>query len=149
MSLLRSEQQLVLNDVLVAFEKSVDHYRDAANFLSLVPPGETLRRIARERDRLVQRLIQAVHAAGDLPSVPDEDRESVEKLYHRLHAGLSRDEVKDVLQQRLEAERALGDTVAEARGAGWADNQAALLGDLERHVQAATARLQDLLQSHG
>lgn len=147
MNLIRNKQQTVLHDLLVATRKSVDHYRDAADFLGALRAGNELRSIANERDRLVEGLEQAVKESGDLPSVPDEDRESVEKLFHRVHASLSSDEVQDVLQQRLDAEQAFARELAAIHDTGSVGKDAGLLAAMEEHVQFVIKRLNELLQA--
>lgn len=147
MTLIRNKQQLALHDLLVATRKTADHYRDAADFLGFIPASDELRRVASERERLIERLERAVRQAGDLPSLPDEDRESVEKFLHHVHANLSSDEVQDILRQRLDAEREFAHllgSVEDAENVGGDDPR--LLGDIEDHVHSVTARLERLLQ---
>lgn len=148
MTIVRNNQQLALNDLFVAGTKTADHYRDAADFLGSLPPSQVLRGIASERDKLVQRLEQAVRASEDLPSVPDEDRESVEKLFHRVHASLSDDQIKDILQQRLDAEEEFARIVTDIREAGWMENEPELLADVDQHIQSAKMKLRELMGNY-
>lgn len=145
MNLFRNPQQLALNDILVAVRASADQYRDAADFVESRGASEELRRIANERDALVRRLEQAVRLAGDLPSVPDEDRESVEKLFHRLHASLSKDEIRDIMRQRLDTEYELARIVSAIRESGSVDDYLGLIEDVQRHVQVVITQLEQLL----
>lgn len=145
MNLIRNPQQLALNDLLVAIRASADHYRDAAAFVESWTASEDLGRIAGERDALVQRLEEAVRSAGDLPSVPDEDRESVEKLFHRLHASLSRDEIHDIMRQRLDAERQLAGLVSAIRESESVGDYRGLIDDIQQHVQAVSKHVEHLL----
>lgn len=146
MSLLRNDQQVALNDLLVESEKSADHYRDSADFLGSLPPSLELNRIAGEREQLSQELSEAVRASGDFPSVPDEDLESVEKLFHRVHASLSHDEMRDVLQLRLDAEEEFARQIEDARQHGLTAGHETLIGELQQHVQSSIARLRGMLQ---
>ncbi len=145
MNLIRNPQQLALNDMVVAMRASADHYRDAADFVESRAASEELGRIAGERDALVQRLKEAVRSAGDLPSVPDEDRESVEKFFHRLHASLSKDEVHDIMRQRLDAERELEHLASAIGESGSAGDYLGLMDDIQRHVQLVIRRVEHLL----
>ncbi|MGQ9424459.1 hypothetical protein ACXYTJ_00745 [Gilvimarinus sp. F26214L] len=143
MSIIRSEQEAALNDLLVSSEKSVDHYQDAAEYLRGHKPSGILRAIAGERQTLVEDLQDAVRATGDLPSAPDEDRESVEKLLHRVHASLSEDEIQDLVRQRMEGEGELLERLSVLRRSGWENST--LMGRFDAHLRSVRERLQDLL----
>jgi uncharacterized protein (TIGR02284 family) len=147
MSIFRSDQQVALNDLLVASEKTADHYRDSADFLDGLEVSEGLRSIADERDALAQRLRDAIQSSGDLPSAPDEDRESVEQLFHRVHASLSHDEIRDVLQQRLEGEEHFESLLRDAREAGWTRGSEGLVREIETHIAATRQRVQGMFEA--
>lgn len=148
MSIFRSDQQVALHDLLVTSEKSADHYRDSADFLAGLNVSEKLKTIADERDELAQHLTQAIQSLGDLPSAPDEDRESVEKLFHRVHASLSQDEIRDILRQRLDGEAHFEYLIRSAREAGWTKGIEDVVGEIEAHVEATKHKVQTLLDSY-
>lgn len=144
MNLIRDDQQLGLNDLLVAIQKSSDHYRDAASYLESSYPSSELWQIARERDQIASQLRRAIRELGDLPSAPDEDRESVEKLFHRVHASLSENEIQDLLDQRLDAEREFMANLERIRREEWAQEKSLLLSELGEHTRATITRLEEL-----
>jgi hypothetical protein len=144
MSLLRSDEQVALNDLLVASETSVDHYRDTAELVLHSPVSKEMQAVANERQALVKQLEYAVRASGDLPSEPDADRESVEKLYHRVHAAVADDEIGDLLEQRLHGEHELARQVAMIREKQWAPQHDGLIAAIGRHAQHTIARLEAL-----
>jgi hypothetical protein len=148
MSIFRSDQQVALNDLLVESEKTADHYRDSADFLEGLEVSEALRNIADQRDRLAERLREAIRSHGDLPSAPDEDRESVEKLFHRVHASLSQDEIRDILQQRLDGEKHFETIIQKDREAGWMKGIEDVVDDIQQHVESTKRQVQNLLQSY-
>ncbi|MCW8193810.1 hypothetical protein F6455_03290 [Proteobacteria bacterium 005FR1] len=148
MSIFRTDQQVALNDLLVESEKTADHYRDSADFLEGLEVSAKLRAIADERDRLVQRLRQAIQSIGDLPKAPDEDRESVEKLFHRMHASMSRDEIRDILQQRLDGEDHFEAVIQRARDAGWTKGIEDVVAEIQQHVDATRSQVQSLCESY-
>lgn len=145
MSLLRTKQQVALQDLLIASKDSVDHYRDAAAFLESPGVTDTLCQIADQRADLIERLELAIRDTGDLPSAPDADLEDSERLFHRLRAALSPDETEAVLRQRLDAEQHLMHLVKQGEKAGLFQPYDTLLNELARHIETVTERLQELL----
>lgn len=146
MNLLRTDQQVAFNDLLIACRKSADHYRDAMDIIDSPAAKAALQPIAQERTEFVERLDRAVRALEDLPSGPDPDKESLEKIYHRLRAALSGNDEREVLEQRLAAEQQLSELVDAAREADPDARHHALLGDLEAHIETVSARLRALEQ---
>ncbi|WP_049722838.1 hypothetical protein [Gilvimarinus polysaccharolyticus] len=107
MSVLRNDVQVALNDLHVALMQSADHYRYAAEFVTDKLTCELFDTIAHARDLLAKEAEEAVRNSGDLPSVPDADRETGEQLLQRLEAAFSAHETEGVIYQRLEAESQL------------------------------------------
>lgn len=105
MSILRSEQQVALQELHRMAQKSVDHFEDSAEFVEDEAAAQLFKRLASEREQLAQQLAQAIRDTGDLPAAPDADREAGEQLIHRLHAWFTADQTQDVLEQRLNAEQ--------------------------------------------
>ncbi|WP_041522118.1 hypothetical protein [Gilvimarinus agarilyticus] len=105
MSVLRTELQVALNDLHVALMESADHYRYAAEFVTDERTGKLFETLAEARDLLADEAEEAIRDAGDLPSVPDADRETGEHLLQRLEAVFSADQAADVMAQRLEGEQ--------------------------------------------
>ncbi|SDK25090.1 hypothetical protein [Microbulbifer yueqingensis] len=120
MALIRDDRETALNDLHMAFRHSADNYRDAAEFLDDPEASERCLAIARGRDELAERVAEEIRALGELPSVPDRDRETGEQLLQRLEAMFSPDETTRVLLQRRDAEHELltllrGDELAPLR----------------------------------
>lgn len=107
MTLIRDERETALNDLHMAFRHSADNYRDAAEFLDDPDASHRCEAIARERDALADSAADEIRALGELPSVPDRDRETGEQLLQRLGAMFSPDETSRVLEQRRDADREL------------------------------------------
>ncbi|MBC53452.1 MAG: hypothetical protein CMQ34_06395 [Gammaproteobacteria bacterium] len=113
MGILRSAQQVALQELHQLAQESVDHYRDSAEFVDDSTAAQLFKRIADQRASLVANVAQAIRETGDLPAAPDADRETGEQLLHRLHAWFTADQTQDVLQQRLQAEEDLATALAE------------------------------------
>ena len=146
MTLIRSDQQVALNDLLVAIQKIIDHCRDAEKLLPESAITHELHAQASQHELVIPKLENVIRTLGDLPSVPDPDRESGEMLIHHLGAELSADYEKETLEQRIHAEQEVTRLVNAAREAGADESCAALLDTIADNAAQATGRLQALLQ---
>lgn len=149
MSIIRTDKEVALNDLLVASRETVDHYRDAAEFLEDVKITSILREIADQREPFVARLTHAVRALGDLPSMPDPDKETGAMLLHHAGAFLSDDYATEVLQQRIEAEQHLAELIEAGRAVGLEEECETLLDEISEHVARTNNQLQQLLKQTG
>lgn len=141
MSLIRTDEEVALNDLLVASRESVDHYRDAGDFLEDKKFTDVLRAIASQREPFIARFEQVIRAIGELPSVPDPDKETGAMLMHHAGALLSKDYSLDVVEQRLTAEEHLTVLTNNARSVGI---DAKLLEDFSTHLAQVNQQLRDL-----
>ncbi|MFI2810209.1 MULTISPECIES: hypothetical protein [Microbulbifer] len=107
MALIRDDVQVALHDLHVALKHSADSYSHAADFLNDAGASNRCRSIASERDKLAALVAAAVREAGDLPAVPDSEREVGEQLLQRLESLFSADQAREVMAQRREADREL------------------------------------------
>src|SRR5690606_22385195 len=80
--------------------------------------SKTFINIARGREPLISQIENAIRALGDLPSVPDPDKETGSMLLHHAGALLTDNYVFDVIEQRLKAEDQLTELVNAGRTAG-------------------------------
>lgn len=147
MSLLRTDLQMALNDLHVTLMESADYYSDAAGFLE----GEAhhslcaeLQRLAEERSALAGRVEAAIRQTGDLPSVPDADRETGGEWLQRLQAVLDEDQAEHILAQRLEAEEHLREELDAYTMAPVRESYHDVYQQVADHVQAAREQLQAL-----
>ena len=142
MGILRSEQQVALQELYRLAQESADHYRDSADFVDDASTTRLFKHIADEREELAQQLAQAIRGTGDLPAAPDADREAGEQLIHRLHAWFTADQTRDVLQQRLSAEQELAQVLRDNRNATTSDIYQALHQSFTSHVEQTRQSLQ-------
>lgn len=143
MSIIRNDRQVALNDLLVAVEKTADHYRASADSLQdhAAAVATQLRELAQRREQLSDLIKREIQASGDLPSAPDEDRESVEQLFQRVHASLAPDQILDVLRQRLDAEDELDSLLARIGDGNWGEGMDELLQEASAQVRNAQTQL--------
>ncbi len=146
MSLFRTDQQVALNELLVASQVTADHLQESAEFLDAPEVSAELAQLAGLRRSFVERIEEVIRATGDLPSAADTDRETSESLLQRLRAAFSTNEAESVIQQRLQAEQDLAQLTIDARGQGLAGRYEALLYELDGNIQMIRHRLKALLE---
>ncbi len=149
MNFLRTDTQVAIDDLLVAIEDSAEKYYDAAEFLDAAAVAAVMQWIGDQRQEMADRFETALRNLGERPSVPDPERQSLEKLVQHLDATMAHARVVPVLEQRLEAEQHLARLAADARAADLDDSCSALVEALEDHVALVTSRLQALLKKQG
>jgi len=147
MNLIRTDQQVALNDLLVATEKSADLLRDAAQFLDGSQMEHELEQLAERRDMVTRDLQQAIRALDDMPSAPDPDAESTEKLLHRISAIFSGEKSRETtIRQRLTTEEQLSTLLGEVQGRELGEEFDPLLYELKESIREVTLHLQQLLR---
>jgi len=137
---LLSDSEVALNELLIACRESVDHYQDATELVEHSDIAESFRQIANQRKLFLNRLESAIRELGDLPSVPDPDKEAGAMILHHLGAALSPDYTNELLAQRIAAEEHILTLIDQARATKLNPSCAALLTDLASHV-AQTSKL--------
>ena len=147
MSIFRTDEQAALNNLLKAARETLDHYRDATELVE-TNHAQLFRNIAQQRRDFVTRLEEAVRMAGDLPVVPDPDKETGEMLIHHVAALLKSDYDADVIEQRIEAEKNLADLTAEAKNTEFEIPDVNLRDDFASHVSDTIAQLQHAHTQH-
>ena len=131
---LLSDTEVLLNELLVACRESVDHYQDAINLVEKPEIGSSFEAIANQRKLFCKRLAEAIRELGDLPSVPDPDKETGAMIIHHLGAALSPDYTNEVLTQRIAAEEHILELIGKAQEIKESEFCAALLNDLSKHA---------------
>lgn len=147
MTFIRTEQQVALNDLLVATQKSADLLRDAASFLDDTNTEHELLQLAERREMVNRDLEKAIRALDDMPSAPDPDAESTEKLLQRISAIFSGQKSQvTVLNQRLATEERLGDLLADVQARNVGIEFDDLLYEIKESIREVTLHLQQLLR---
>jgi hypothetical protein len=141
MSILRTDGQAALNDLLKAARETIDHYRDATELVD-EKVASLFRDISRERRGFIVRLEEAVRASGSLPRVPDPDKEAGEMLLHHVAAMIKSDYAPDVFAQRIDGENNLAEQISEAKNTTIEPPTSSLLEDFAHHIAETIAQLQ-------
>lgn len=132
---LLSDTEVLLNEILVACRESVDHYEDAIQLIENADITERFQQIAAQRKLFFNLLSAAIRELGDLPSVPDPDKETGEMILHHLGAALTPDYSGEVITQRIAAEENIKSLIKNARETDLNEKGRALLDDLLQHVE--------------
>lgn len=136
-----SEVEVALNEVLIAFHKSIDHYEDAIKFIHDKDKAILFRGIVTPRKSLIAALTTAIRDLGDLPSEPDPDQETTEMIIERVGASLSEDDDRYIISTRIAAEEQIQILVSQARELDISESVRALLSDVSKHVNATIKAL--------
>lgn len=134
---LLSDTEVTLNELLVACRESIDHYQDAAELVEQSDIAERFLDIAKRRKLFLNRLSSAIRDLGDLPSVPDPDKEAGEMILHHLGAALSSDYTNEALTQRIKTEEYILVLVNAARKTEPNQSCTTLLNELSSHIEEA------------
>lgn len=132
---LLSDTEVALNELLVACRESIDHYQDAAELVGQSDIAERFLDIAKRRKLFLNRLSSAIRDLGDLPSVPDPDKEAGEMILHRLGAALSSDYTNEALTQRIKTEEHILALVHATRKTEPNQSCTTLLIELSSHIE--------------
>ena len=141
MNFFRTDDQATLNSLLKAARETLDHYRDA---IELVEESheQLFRDIGQQRRIFIQRIENAVRASGDLPTMPDPDKEAGEMLIHHVAALLKSNYAADLMQQRIDGEKNLANLADEAKNIEPKMQDKNLPDEFAVHVAEAITRLQ-------
>lgn len=131
---LLSDTEVALNELLVACRESIYHFHDATELVESSDVANTFLDIAKNRKLFLTRLELAIRELGDLPSVPDPDKEAGEMVLHHLGAALSTDYTKEALTQRITAEEHILALINAARTTEPNQSCTTLLNDLSKHI---------------
>ncbi len=114
MTVLLSELQAALNDVIVACMETADGHDATAGMLQDERLAGLLRDLARTRREAADELGDVIRELGNLPPAPDADLEVARELASRVKAALSPDERQTLMQERAAAEAHLETCIAQA-----------------------------------
>lgn len=142
--MLRSEQQVALNDVIVAAHEAADGHETAADVIPDAELAARLRTFARERREAADRLGVHLRELGDLPTLPDSDLETLRDLLSRFKSVLSPEEWQSLLEDRVQAERHVVERARAALALEQREQARAVLQELERAAIEACEHLSKL-----
>lgn len=138
---LLSDTEVALNELLVACRESIDHYQDGIELVESPEIGKIFLDIAKNRKQFLPRLESAIRDLGDLPSVPDPDKETGAMMIHHLGAALSSDYTAEALAQRVNAEEHILTLIKNAHLNNPSQSCIDLLNDLSKHIQETIDKL--------
>ena len=110
MNIIRSHSDVILHDVFVALEESIDQYVDGAEFLGKSSLAEFFKELSAERLVLLEQLGEIIHNTGHLPPAADNDKESLRFALQHFFANFADNAILEVLEQCLNQEREVAAT---------------------------------------
>jgi hypothetical protein len=129
-----SDIEVALNELLVACRESVDHYEENIERINGSEEAARLRTIVSRRKLLLGKLALAIRALGDLPTMPDPDKETGEMLIEQVGASLSNNDTGYIIAHRIKAEHQIQTLINDAKDIEMEDTHRALLQELARHI---------------
>ncbi len=143
---LLSDLEVSLNELLVACRESVDHFRDATRIVAAEKVAQELTHIADAREKFIPALEQQIRELGDLPAMPDPDKEDSEMLLHHIGAAVSDDYTNALLQQRIAAEKNILSLIDKTRALDEPNSNNKLLNNLRADAGNAIEKLSALAE---
>jgi uncharacterized protein (TIGR02284 family) len=140
--LLRTNQQLALNDVGSLCIASADHYEAAAGKTADPELTGLFAELAAQRRQLAEELAEHIRALDDLPQQPDPDMEAVDHLLSSVKALFSTDERRVLIDEREQFEHKFAEAVQAAQQEELPVEAKALLGRIAGHVAESVRRLE-------
>jgi hypothetical protein len=139
--LLSTPAEAALAEIGSFCRESADLYRDAASLAQSVPLRDMFAALASRHDEAAARIEARIRAHGDLPRMPDPEREALGELATRVKRVFAADEADVLIDERVAGEQQLAEWVDRALAL---DHDAATrecLADVQRLVHDALARL--------
>lgn len=140
--LLRSPEQVTLNEIETLCLESADHYEAAAQQSEDERLAALFKQLAAERRELADELAAHIRALDDLPQSPDPDRETVGDLISGIRLFFSADPRAALLDERRSAEEKLAQAVQHALQQGLREPALSTLQRILSHSQLASQQLQ-------
>ncbi|MDR9502434.1 MAG: lipid kinase [Desulfurivibrionaceae bacterium] len=146
MSLMREKNLVALDNVVVSALKNADHYEeDAARLGGKL--ASYFKKLANRRREAAEDLGAILRRSGDMPKMPDRDRESFEEALSRLKAFVASNEEVELLRERVKSERELAETVKMALDFRVPEESRPILQELEAEIGKTLMKLRQLIDS--
>lgn len=148
MSIIRTEKQTALQDLLVALQETADMFRDTADYVDEPSLSQELESIASDREGFLPSLRKLLLENEDLPSEPDRERETAKKLLSRLFAAVDSNSVGEILFEREKEEGHVKEALAQCRKIGLDEEYGELLQGVDEHISRTHEKLQKFLAQY-
>lgn len=148
MNLLRTDLQTALQSLHVSLQESADNLRDLAEFVDDGDVAALFIKLAEVRNTLVDRLAQAIREVDDLPAAPNSEKEAGEHLVHHVRAMFSADQAANVIQQCLEGEAQLAETLKECDALNPGEPYPHWRQQVSDHIADSRTQLEECLKTH-
>ncbi|HTF98578.1 MAG TPA: hypothetical protein VL995_20725 [Cellvibrio sp.] len=140
-----TDVEVALNELLVESQKTVDHFRDATQLINDRQMALEFKRIADIRKIFISQIEAKIREFGDLPTMPDPDKEDGEILLHHLGAAITEDYSNKILEQRMEADKNIKQLIQKLRDVDNEDSCSTLSTEFATHVDNTLKKLSSLV----
>lgn len=113
--MLLDDQQVMLNDLVSAYQEAILYYEDAVKQLQSDDLVRVFQEICSLHETAVSHLSAAIRETGDLPRAPHDERGELHKMFTHMKATLADDERQVFLTDRTTHERQIDELVQRAR----------------------------------
>lgn len=147
MEWLRSDQDVLLNDLLVSVQESADFFGDAAEMVEDKTMQKRLQHFKNLRETFVAKINRYLESQGELPVVPDPDAEWSSKILNHLKVKFATNTERALIQQRLSGEQQLMRLIQTAENMDFDENFSQILQQLEKNTRVFQDDLNTLLET--
>lgn len=112
--LLRTPEQMALNQLESLCQKAADHYEAEAGKTDDAELGRLFKDLELRQRKNADALVPHIHALDDLPGSPDPDRETIDELLVNVKMLLSGDPRDILISGRLRAEHEIAEAADRA-----------------------------------
>lgn len=144
MSVLRSDFEAAVHDLLVVCREAGRGHAEAARLVAEPTIAAHLRTLAARRERAADSLAEEVRKRGDIPDAPSGEQNLFHEVVTRAKALVADDERIELLDERIAAERRLLDCAKAAIDTPDAEESGALAQAVRALRDDCAGALEDL-----
>lgn len=139
----RNNQQVFLNELLLKLKDSSHCLSYEAELMDAEESlRQTFKNIARDRERLCQKLEEIIRTSDDLPSGVDNDKQAMEDVYDWLQAKFYNHNALHFVEQRLAQDHQIYTAIIDSSGSNGVLDNLVVLKQVKSHLLKAEKELQ-------
>lgn len=140
-----SDTEVAFNEILVACQESIDYFESAIARVEDENKTALLQSIVNQRKQFSKSFTDIIRRNGDLPAMPDPDKETGEMIIEQVAASLSDNDINYVISHRIENEMHLQALTEKATEMEMNESDRTLLQKFLNHIQNTVAELSSLI----
>lgn len=140
-----SDTEVAFNEILVACQESIDYYENAITRIDDENKAALFQSIVNQRKLFSNSLTDIIRSNGDLPAMPDPDKETGEMIIEQVAASLSANDINYVVSHRIETEKHLQTLIEKATEMEMNESDQKLLQNFLNHIEKTIEDLSSLI----